>query len=341
MPSAFYILIGCAIPAAEADSVALRVESFLVPPSTGPVVYARVKNNSQTTQKAAVSLTGPEEWKIGPNHREVELAPNETRRIPFTIAVGKTVEANRYDMTLTAIVGEKAIAKRQTVSVASAPYFKPTIDGKLDDWKDAIPATFETKGEATTISTYWNRRQFSLLIAVEEEELIPQAPGEDPAPFDAVQFALAAGGAKTGTSPDALTNRYEFLIAAQNDGTAAVYQLAQPGMKLGDTQTPQQLKPYEDATATVWHIDGVTYYECSLSFRPMRDDLQPSEGREICFSVLVHDPDGTGLRDWGSAIGLWPSQRNKLAWSSWPGAKWPETPPFDSQTEWGLCTSKY
>jgi len=335
------LFFSCCPFAPGQDPVALRVESFLVPPSTGPVICARVRNNTQTTQRANVSLAGPDGWKITPASREVNLDPGKSLRVPFTIAAGKTVEANRYDMTLTAIVGEKTITKRQTVAVASAPYFKPTIDGKRDDWKDAIPASFETEGKTTTISTYWNRRQFSLLIAVEEDTLIPQTSGEKPAPFDAVQFALAPGGAKTGATPGSLTNRYEFLIAAQKDGTAAVYQLAQPGMKIIATQLPRQLKPYEDATAAVWHDDSVTYYECSLSFRPMRDDLQPSEGREICLSTLVHDPDGTGLRDWGSALGLWPSQRNKLAWTRWPGAKWPETPPFDGKTEWGLCTSKY
>jgi hypothetical protein len=69
--------------------------------------------------------------------------------------------------------------------------------------------------------------------------------------------------------------------------------------------------------------------------------IRPSEGREFSFGLLVHDPDGTGLRDFGAAADLWPWQRNALAWSRWPGAKWPEQPPFDSKQPWGMCSSKY
>jgi hypothetical protein len=75
--------------------------------------------------------------------------------------------------------------------------------------------------------------------------------------------------------------------------------------------------------------------------KPMRDQLRPSEGREFCFSVLVHDPDGTGIRDLGASAGLWPEQRSRLAWSVWSGAKWPEQLPYDSKTPWGMCSSKY
>ena len=63
-------------------------------------------------------------------------------------------------------------------------------------------------------------------------------------------------------------------------------------------------------------------------------------GREFCMSILVHDGDGTGLRDWGRAAGLWPQQRSRLAWCLWQGAKWPKPPPFDNKIEWGFCSSK-
>ena len=64
-------------------------------------------------------------------------------------------------------------------------------------------------------------------------------------------------------------------------------------------------------------------------------------GREFCFSVLVHDPDGTGLRDWGEHAGLWPGQRKRLAWCVWGGVKWSDSIPFDGKIEWGLCSSKH
>jgi len=85
----------------------------------------------------------------------------------------------------------------------------------------------------------------------------------------------------------------------------------------------------------------VTYYECSIPFRLLRDRIRPSEGREFHLSVLVHDPGGTGIRDWGQAAGMGPPERNRLAWSLWQGAKWGDEPPFDNKTHWGLCSSKY
>ena len=68
--------------------------------------------------------------------------------------------------------------------------------------------------------------------------------------------------------------------------------------------------------------------------------IRAAPGREFCLSVLVHDGDGTGLRDWGRAAGLWPQQRNRLAWCLWQGAKWPKDPPFDNKIEWGFCSSR-
>ena len=113
--------------------------------------------------------------------------------------------------------------------------------------------------------------------------------------------------------------------------------------KLDETKKTRGLEPlaYEDADIAVRRAGDVTYYECSLPFRPMRDDIRPSEGREFFMSVLVHDPDGTGVRDWGQAAGLWPSQRNRLAWSRFPGDQFGDQPPFDNKTQWGMCSSKY
>ncbi|KPK41912.1 MAG: hypothetical protein AMK72_14780, partial [Planctomycetes bacterium SM23_25] len=86
--------------------------------------------------------------------------------------------------------------------------------------------------------------------------------------------------------------------------------------------------------------DGVTYYECAIPMKAI-PQIRPEPGREFCFSVLVHDPGGTGLRDWGEAAGLWPWQRSRLAWCAWQGATWPDDPPFDNKVEWGFCSSKH
>lgn len=329
--------------ATATEPVALRAENFTVPPSTGPVAHVVVRNLQENAYQGAVTFKGPAGWRIAPAERRVSLAAGETKRVPFTIERATNVEANLYAVEVSATGGGTTVVRKQNVHCASAPYFKPTIDGKTDEWKDAIPLSFDTGGRKTTISTYWNRRQFSLLVAVEEDELTGRGTKPDAA-FDAVQIAISPQDTETGTSPDAKTVRYEFLLVRTGSDTAGkCFQLARPGMKLAETQKRRDLGPIEyiDAKVAVARNAGVTYYECSIPFGPIRGDIRPGEGREFFLSVLVHDPDGTGLRDLGAAVGLWPSQRNRLAFSDWSGAKWPEIPPFDNKIRWGLCASKY
>ena len=338
------LLIAC--PAVADDPVALRAESFTVPPSTRPLVFVAVKNLLETPYRGSVSMKPPEGWRIAPPEREVSLAQGQTKRVAFTIERGRNVEANSYpvEVSATATGAGVTVVRRQNVVCASAPYFKPTIDGKPDDWKDAIPVTFSTGGKKTAISTYWNRRQFSLLVAVEEDRLIGHGGKPATEPFDAVQVAISPEDTETGTTEDAEATRFEFLLtAAGGEGQGKCFQLATPGMKLAEAARLRSLGDleYEKAQVVVSRSGGTTYYECGLSFTPMRDAIRPTEGREFHLSVLVHDPDGTGIRDWGQAAGLWPWQRNRWAWSRWEGAKWGEKPPFDNKLPWGLCTSKY
>ena len=151
----------------SAAPVALRAESFTVPPSTGPVVHVAVRNLRQTPYQGSLTMTGPDGWRIVPKQREVSLGPGQTGRVPFSIEKGRNLAANSYPIEVSATGGGTTAVRKRNVACASAPYFKPTIDGDPADFKDAIPVTFDTGGKSTTISTYWNRRRFSILVAVE------------------------------------------------------------------------------------------------------------------------------------------------------------------------------
>ncbi|MEE9601705.1 MAG: hypothetical protein V3V75_00265 [Thermoguttaceae bacterium] len=321
--------------------VALRVESLMVPPSTQTMIFVQVKNLRDKPYETSLSLKVPEKWRIAPAVRNISLQPNEIKRVPFTIEWGVDVKANSYPIEVTAQNGPEKVVRRQNVVVASAPYFKPTIDGIVDEWADALAVTFTSGGKRSVISTYWNRRALSILIAVEEDDLLPYK-GEGP--FDAVQVAISPQDTKTGTTIDEEATRFEFLFVSSGTGTEGTcFKLATPGMKLAEAAKRRDLAPlaYEDAKVAVTRSDGITYYECSIPFKLMRGAIRPSEGRELFLSVLVHDVNGTGVRDWGEAAGLWLSQRNRLAWSDFKGAKWGEKIPFDNKLCWGLCTSKY
>lgn len=335
----------CATEAAvAAPPVALRVESFTVPPSTQPLVHVQIKNLLAVPYQGSLSPKGPDGWQIAPAKRDVSLRPGETKRLAFAVERGLNLKSNSYPVEISATGGGVTVVRKQDVACASAPYFKPTIDGDPGEWKDAIPVTFTSGGKKTIISTYWNRRQFSILVAVEEEKLIgyPEEPAASRC--DAVQIAISPQDGKTGTSPDQEASRFEFLFVSSGRGTSAkCFQLAAPGMKLAEGAKPRRLEPlqYEKAQVAVSRSGTTTYYECGIPFGPMRQEIRPSEGREFCMSVLVHDPDGTGIRDWGEAAGLWPRQRNRWAWSRWAGARWGKNPPLDNKLQWGLCSSKY
>jgi len=346
-------LLGTVLSAANLasadDPVALRVENLTVPPSTGPLAFVDVENLQNKPYRGSITMKAPQGWQIAPPKREVSLGPGEMRRVPFTIEKGRNVKANSYSIEVSATGAGVTVVRKQAVACASAPYYKPEIDGDPGEWQDAIPVAFAADGKQTVVRTYWNRRQFSILVAVEEDELIGYQPKPDAAGFDAVQVSISPQDTRTGTSGDDEAVRYEFLFVAAGNGAAdngtegRCFQLAAPGMKLAEAAKERSLGPLEceDAEVAIGRRDGVTYYECGISFRRMRDDIRPSEGREFFLSVLVHDPDGTGLRDLGRAAGLWPWRRNPLAWSRWVGAKRGEKPPFDNKLHWGLCTSKY
>jgi hypothetical protein len=328
------------VAARAADPLLLRAESLTVLPNSQPVVFVNIRNVSDADYAGKVALTVPEPWRITPDVHAVQLTPGEEQRLAFSVAGGRASQSNSYPVEIQAIGGGQTVTRRQRIVVASAPYFKPEIDGDPREWGDAIPVTFVAGGKKTTISTYWNRRYFSVLIAVDEEKLITP---DDSHTHDAVQLAFSPSGTTTGRSPGDEAHRFEFLLVPDRSGGGTCHQLAQPGQKLGASREPRSLDRlrYDEAKIAVFRRGTITYYECSLPFTAMRKHIRPSEGREFFLGLLVHDPDGTGIRDWGEAAGLWESQRNRLAWSGWSGAQWADTPPTDCRTSWGMCSSKY
>jgi hypothetical protein len=338
-------LAGGHVQAGGPAPVLIRVANFTVPPHTGPIGHIILKNTADAPYEATVELTLPDGWKGVLGKPRLVLESQETVRIPFTIERAVDVESNLYPVTVKVTGADGAVASRtREVACASAPYFKPKIDGNTDDWDDAIAVTFSHKGRDTVISTAWNRTHFAVCVEVDEEKLVGYTADAALGTVDAVQFALAPSGSETGRTAEDPAGRYEFLVV-DSPGLFAkgrCFFLMKPGMSLGASQEARPLEALEfaDAQVVVKRKGARTVYECAVPWSAM-PGIRPDTGREICFSVMVHDPDGTGLRDWGAAAGLWPSQRNRRAWSLWPGAKWPEGPPYDNKIEWGLCSSKY
>ena len=96
----------------------------------------------------------------------------------------------------------------------------------------------------------------------------------------------------------------------------------------------------KDVALKVKRRKTITAYECAIPFALM-PKLEPMEGREFCFSFVVHDVDGAGTRDWGEAAGLWPWQRNPLAWDTAHAPYRGDGAPYDNRIEWGFCSSRH
>jgi hypothetical protein len=308
-------------PSASADeALRLRMDNFTVMPSTGPVVNVLVENRSDQTLDATVQVRWPDGWKGAPVAQKVTLPPKGAATAPFTIEKAIDVAANRYPVTVEARAGDHTTTRTQQIVCATAPYLKPTLDGRLDDWRDAAPITFETAGKATTVMTCWSRRQFCLAVRADQMT------------SGTIQFAVGPG-----TSGDG--GRFEFVVVVpRSDGPAKCYQLLQPGDDLVIAEKIRPLAGLECETlAARVTRDGTTMrIEVTAPVKAL-PGLRPAPGRAFRFSLLVHTPDG--LRDLGSVMNLRNDQRSPRSWCRWDGAKFGPTPPFDSNVEFGFSSS--
>ena len=336
------------------EAVEIRAENFTVPPSTGPVTHVVVRNRGRTTRSGTIGLQAPDGWRLNASTRDVEVAPGATVRVPFAVEQAEDRLSNSYPVEATFASNGATLSRRQDVFCASAPYGKPQIDGDLSDWADAIPVTFASSDEsgeakATIVRTLWNQRAFCVAVEVEEDRLIHHDPTVTGKPCDAIQFAIAPRDAVTPDSADDANEatRFEFLVVAsgspdgRSEGQCCL--LIEPGTPISIAVEPVSVETavFPEGKVVV-RRDGVrTIWECSVPFSLLRRAVRPDVGRELRFSLLVHDPDGTGVRDLGIAAGLGAGVRKPEAWSSWSGVEWGEPRPCDSKIEWGLCSSKH
>jgi hypothetical protein len=301
----------------------VRCRNFLVNPSTGPVGEIDVRADEAWSGK--LSVTPPEGWSIEPAAFDVALAAKACRLFSYRVVKARENAENAYAFTL-AVAG--CGVRTQIVRTASAPYGKPKTDGKLgDEWRDAIPIHFVTQGKRTVVRAYWNEVFFHVAVEVEEQALVPSGKKREDGAFDAAQLFIGPKGATT--------NRHEFLVEPAGKSRATCRRLAALGAPSGS-----EAGGVPGATAAARHDGGVTVYEVALPLEAI-DGVRADAGREFAFSVLVHDPDGTGLRDLGAAMGRPEAERRArpACWTLWAGGCWAGAMPFDGGSEFGFCSS--
>ena len=158
--------------------------------------------------------------------------------------------------------------------------------------------------------------------------------------LDAIQFAIAPRKAVTQSKEEELSQRFEYLVIATENGNGHCYQLLAPDQPLSVASQKKTLEELrvEKAIVKVTRTDTKTLYEISVPMKPMKK-IRATAGREYNFSLLVHDPDGTGVRDLGAVMNLAKNKHNPLSWSQWPGVNWAGYKPFDNKVEFGFCSS--
>ena len=320
--------------------LSVRAQNFIVNPSTGPVTNIVVENNSAEEFTGEVAAQFPKGWKVTPAKHRVVLKAGESKKLAFAIEKAVELQANLYSVKISVKSGDRQMVRTQEIVCSSAPYFKPQIDGELDEWKDSIPVKFYNRGRKTSVMMYWSRKVFNLAVEVEEEQFI--GASEKSGVFDAIQFALAPADTITGKSVLDKSSRFEFLV------TGSASRWGDDFCSLLLTQGDSLSKCNIEANPLRGQVDGAvvkvkrssksTIYEIAIPFSVMKA-LNPAPGREFCFSMLVHDPDGTGLRQFSSEMNLGQSKLNPLAWSSWKGVHWDKLLLLDSKLESGFCSS--
>ena len=324
------------VVAGPSPAIQVRIDNFLVSPSTGPVTHVTVRNSAPSEFKGTLRAQFPAGWKVTPTQHELILKAGATQRLAFAIESGADTALNTYPITVTIEGYGNTVEIKQIVPCASSPYFKPAIDGDLADWKDAIPITLHTAGKATVVRSYWNKKQYCLAVEVEEDALVGLEQKTLNQGADALLFAL---GPAIPPQSGATTVCYEFLAVsstASPDGGKCYWR--QRGAQ-------QNLPPPMDTDlcaavkVAVKRVGGRTIYELAIPLQ-LLPELRPDAGREYSFGLLVNDADGTGIRDLGTAMNPWlASAARSNPWGNWELIRWGNYTTVSDRFEFGFCSS--
>jgi len=324
-------------PRKASNQLSIRACNVIVTPSTGPVTIIKIENKNNKPVSGKLKVTFPKNWQVNNNHQNFNIPARETKSLSFSITEAIDLAANKYPLKLELTIGEEKKIYNQTIVCATAPYYKPKIDGKLKEWKDSVPINFTCKNKNTKVQLYWNKKQFCLAIVVEEQKLIGTTNSTPKKQVDAIQFALSPANSKT-AKINTPSNRYEFLaIAGQGWKKDKCYTLLKYGEKVQLTKKLENAET-KDAKIKVTRKKQQTIYEIAIPMKQLKK-LKASAGREFNFSLLVHDPDGTGIRDLGSIMNLDPNKKTTNNWTSWKNSKLNNKKTFNNKIEFGFSSS--
>ena len=303
----------------------LRVANLLLSPEQKPNIEVLF----ESPVDGVVSLVAPEGWRIVP---ETITAVTNQKRFVFTVAQGKPNETNVYPISVVVRHSDgTTLHHTQKVHVATAPNSNLEVAGPNDqgvaagNWGHAIPYSVDLKNNRIHIHAVWNRRHLSLLVGIDDMNLIP---AEKDSPFTAVQIALGSV-----RSDKTFGELHQFLLFADETGTGRFIALQD---NQGDS--PQNMPNVDASQIFVWQHEKTVWFEAAIPFAAI-PAIRPGEGRELTLSFLVHEAENKTVLDWGRNC-LLPNE-NLEKWFRWKGNYIGNAELAVPRSEWGLCSSKF
>jgi hypothetical protein len=144
-----------AIQAARLDGIEpleKKLQDFTAPIASKPTMRIHLRNvlNRPVTGKLEVAITGLELSYPA----ELSLAAHEARTVEVAVTGGAANPENLYPLTLRFDAGDGVVSEHQEdMRVNQIARRSVVVDGKLDDWKDALPQSIRIDEAATVTMT--------------------------------------------------------------------------------------------------------------------------------------------------------------------------------------------
>ncbi len=307
----------------EAQMLPLSRDAAATEPGSA-AIRVRLQNIGIGPQKGTVELDVPRSWKLAQNKYDVNLAEGESKTYEFRVleTTARGISPKRDGDPFRVIVrAAERTDWRFDPPVATAlnvaPGARPIVDGRLEDWQDAIwmnagPNAAKIKGR---LAFKWDAQTLYLAAEVHEPALMPRRVEETSYDFwrghDAIQLAFG-----TSDTPETAPARAPFrdsdlglLISPFGQSGAGQYDgrvLKLWGNDLGFNRSADRVRwggqvAGSNCVVTRDERGELTTYEASipLSMLPGIDPQKLAQRDDIVrFGWLIHNDEGEVL-DWG------------------------------------------